>query len=63
MNNQSNQFNRVAVTEIEDDLLALRKTFSLPTLHYIDISHQKRLTQMMARWPLLNELAQKTGSP
>lgn len=51
-----------APLEIEDDLQALSHTFSLPKLNYIDISRQERLTQMMKRWPLLAELAKKTGS-
>ncbi|EON3346732.1 cellulose biosynthesis protein BcsR [Yersinia enterocolitica] len=42
--------------------LALSQAFSLPTLSYVDIVRQERLTQMMARWPLLAELAQSTGS-
>lgn len=48
--------------EIEDDLQALSHAFSLPKLNYIDISRQERLTQMMERWPLLAELAKRTGS-
>ncbi|AYM92478.1 cellulose biosynthesis protein BcsR [Serratia sp. T13T92] len=51
-----------APVEPQDDLQALSRAFSLPKLNYIDISRQERLAQMMARWPLLAELANKTGS-
>lgn len=51
-----------APVELQDDLQALSRAFSLPKLNYIDISRQERLAQMMARWPLLAELANKTGS-
>lgn len=47
---------------IRRSYLALSQAFSLPTLSYIDIVRQERLTQMMARWPLLAELAQSTRS-
>ena len=46
-----------APQELQDDLQALSHTFSIPNLAYVDISRQERLTQMMARWPLLAELA------
>ncbi|AHY05144.1 Protein YhjR [Serratia plymuthica] len=62
MNNQLTRFQTVAPSETQDDLLALSEAFSLPTLSYVDISRQERLTQMMTRWPLLAELAQITGS-
>ncbi|WON77079.1 cellulose biosynthesis protein BcsR [Serratia sp. UGAL515B_01] len=55
-------FHSKASLEIEDDLAALSRAFSLPNLCYVDISRQERLTQMMIRWPLLAELATKTGS-
>ncbi|AHG20397.1 hypothetical protein Z042_12725 [Chania multitudinisentens RB-25] len=48
--------------EMQDDLVALSLAFSLPELNYVDILRQERLTKMMGRWPLLAELAQKTGS-
>ncbi|MEX2953260.1 cellulose biosynthesis protein BcsR [Serratia fonticola] len=51
-----------APVEPQDDLQALSRAFSLPKLNYIDISRQERLTQMMVRWPLLAELANKTRS-
>ena len=51
-----------APVELQDDLQALSRAFSLPKLNYIDISRQERLAQMMVRWPLLAELANKTGS-
>jgi hypothetical protein len=47
---------------MQDDLLALSLAFSLPELNYVDILRQERLAKMMDRWPLLAELAQKTGS-
>jgi hypothetical protein len=62
MNNQLTRFQTVAPSETQDDLQALSEAFSLPTLSYVDISRQERLTQMMTRWPLLAELAQITGS-
>ncbi|QUY46895.1 YhjR family protein [Serratia plymuthica] len=62
MNNQLTRFHGVVSPETQDDLLALSQAFSLPTLSYVDISRQERLTQMMTRWPLLAELAQTTGS-
>ncbi|VEA61249.1 Protein of uncharacterised function (DUF2629) [Serratia plymuthica] len=62
MNNQLTRFHAVVSPETQDDLLALSQAFSLPTLSYVDISRQERLTQMMTRWPLLAELAQTTGS-
>lgn len=57
-----NRFHEKTSLEAQDDLLALSQAFSLPTLSYIDIVRQERLIQMMARWPLLAELAQSTGS-
>ncbi|MGO4746218.1 cellulose biosynthesis protein BcsR [Serratia quinivorans] len=62
MNNQLTRFHAVVPPETQDDLLALSQAFSLPTLSYVDIARQERLTQMMATWPLLAELAQTTGS-
>lgn len=49
--------------EKPDDLAALSQTFSLPDLHYVDISRQERLVQMFARWPLLAELAKTEENP
>jgi hypothetical protein len=62
MNNPLTHFNAVVSAENQDDLLALSQAFSLPKLSYIDISRQERLSQMMTRWPLLGELAKKTGN-
>jgi len=63
MNNDAlMDFHAKAPLEIQDDLQALSRAFSLPKLNYIDILRQERLTQMMTRWPLLAELAKKTGS-
>jgi hypothetical protein len=61
-NDELPRFHAKASVEIEDDLQALSRAFSLPKLSYVDISRQERLTKMMARWPLLAELATKTGS-
>ncbi|MBW7981131.1 cellulose biosynthesis protein BcsR [Enterobacillus tribolii] len=46
----------------QNDIDALRKAFSLPKIDYVDISRQEHLTQVIARWPLLAELAQAGGS-
>ncbi|AGQ28977.1 cellulose biosynthesis protein BcsR [Serratia liquefaciens] len=62
MNDQLTRFHAVVPSETQDDLLALSRAFSLPKLSYVDIARQERLTQMMANWPLLAELAQTTGS-
>lgn len=61
-NDELPRFHAKASVEIEDDLQALSRAFSLPKLSYVDISRQERLTKMMVRWPLLAELATKTGS-
>ena len=39
-----------------DDLKALSQLMSLPELAYQDIGQQQQLAQIMARWPLLDEL-------
>ena len=39
-----------------DDLSALSQLMSLPELAYQDIGQQQQLAQIMARWPLLDEL-------
>ncbi|AKP33751.1 cellulose biosynthesis protein BcsR [Yersinia aleksiciae] len=57
-----NRFHEKTSLEAQDDLFALIQAFSLPKLSYIDIVRQERLAQMMARWPLLAELAQSSGS-
>lgn len=62
MNNAPSHFRAAAPEESQDDLQALSQAFLLPKLSYVDISRQERLTQMMARWPLLAELAQNAGS-
>lgn len=46
---------------VDDDLQVLRQAFSLPEINYIDIARQARLSQMMARWPLLDELKEPAG--
>ena len=63
MNNDTlRSFQAKDPVELQDDLQALSHAFSLPKLNYIDIARQERLAQMMTRWPLLAELATKTGS-
>ncbi|GKW03675.1 hypothetical protein EO763_00370 [Pectobacterium odoriferum] len=46
----------------DDDLRVLSQAFSLPEINYVDIARQARLRQMMARWPLLDELKEPAGS-
>ncbi|XYQ55005.1 cellulose biosynthesis protein BcsR [Pectobacterium carotovorum] len=46
----------------DDDLRVLSQAFSLPEINYVDIARQSRLRQMMARWPLLDELKEPAGS-
>ncbi|MBQ4768615.1 hypothetical protein F9U42_15865 [Pectobacterium versatile] len=68
MNNEPNRIDanaRVNLTEdarADDDLRVLSQAFSLPEINYIDITRQARLSQMMARWPLLDELKEPAGS-
>ena len=57
MENNITHQNAITLADHHDDLDVLRHAFALPPVTYIDISHQARLTQMMARWPLLAELA------
>ncbi|MEI7088387.1 cellulose biosynthesis protein BcsR [Pectobacterium versatile] len=68
MNNEPNRIDanaRVNLTEdarADDDLRVLSQAFSLPEINYIDITRQARLSQMMARWSLLDELKEPAGS-
>ncbi|UVO08529.1 YhjR family protein [Pectobacterium polonicum] len=68
MNNEPTRIDtctRADLTEnarTDDDLRVLSQAFSLPEISYIDISRQARLSQMMARWPLLDELKEPAGS-
>ncbi|CNE26770.1 putative cytoplasmic protein [Yersinia nurmii] len=62
MNTPINRFYVHLSPEVQDDLLALSRAFALPKLSYIDIVRQERMAQMMARWPLLAELAQTLRS-
>ncbi|MBZ6387291.1 MULTISPECIES: cellulose biosynthesis protein BcsR [Pantoea] len=41
----------------QDDISALRDAFSLQAFRYIDIAREERLTNIVARWPLLAETA------
>ncbi|WP_053141302.1 cellulose biosynthesis protein BcsR [Erwinia billingiae] len=43
--------------ESQDDIRALADAFSLQNWHYIDIAREERLAAIVARWPLLAELA------
>ena len=43
----------------QNDFLALSRAFSLPDIHYHDISRREQLTAALKRWPLLAELAEK----
>ncbi|MBU3824356.1 MAG: YhjR family protein [Candidatus Oceanisphaera merdipullorum] len=45
-----------------DDLNALSQLMSLPELAYQDIGQQQQLAQIVARWPLLNELSLATSA-
>ena len=58
-NEQLLHFQTKTSLEKMDDLQVLTRAFSLPELNYIDISRQERLIKMLARWPLLAELAEK----
>ncbi|MBA0168420.1 cellulose biosynthesis protein BcsR [Pectobacterium sp. CFBP8739] len=68
MNNEPTRINTNARTNLtdnakaDDDLRVLSQVFSLPDINYIDIARQARLSQMMARWPLLDELKEPTGN-
>lgn len=68
MNNEPTRINTSAHADLtensraDDDLRVLSQAFSLPEINYIDIARQARLSQMMARWPLLDELKEPAGS-
>ncbi|MGB9095107.1 cellulose biosynthesis protein BcsR [Erwinia sp.] len=44
-------------SESQDDIRALADAFSLKKWRYVDIAREERLTSIIARWPLLAELA------
>ncbi|MEM6052034.1 cellulose biosynthesis protein BcsR [Erwinia sp. P7711] len=46
-----------AMGEAQDDIRALADAFSLQGWRYVDIARQERLEGIVARWPLLAELA------
>ncbi|KGT95071.1 hypothetical protein NG99_05380 [Erwinia typographi] len=48
-------------SESQDDILALADAFSLPGWSYVDIARQERLSTIIARWPLLEELVSQAG--
>ena len=53
-----NAFSRAnAASEQQDDISALTHAFSIDNFHYIDIARDERLANIIARWPLLSELA------
>ncbi|MBG6243908.1 hypothetical protein CS369_01915 [Candidatus Symbiopectobacterium sp. 'North America'] len=61
MENNATRQNAITLADHHDDLSVLRRAFALPPIAYIDITHQARLTQMMARWhisPPLNHSTQ-----
>lgn len=68
MNNEPTRIDTSAHADLaesartDDDLRVLSQAFSLPEISYIDIARQARLSQMMARWPLLDELKEPAGS-
>ncbi|KHS95303.1 hypothetical protein RC90_17530 [Pectobacterium brasiliense] len=68
MNNEPTRIDTSARADLaesartDDDLRVLSQAFSLPEINYIDIARQARLSQMMARWPLLDELKEPAGS-
>ncbi|MDY4325703.1 cellulose biosynthesis protein BcsR [Pectobacterium brasiliense] len=68
MNNEPTRIDTSARADLaesartDDDLRVLSQAFSLPEISYIDIARQARLSQMMARWPLLDELKEPAGS-
>ncbi|MGV7091236.1 cellulose biosynthesis protein BcsR [Siccibacter turicensis] len=43
----------------QNDILALRRAFSLPEIDYTDISQREQLVSALKRWPLLAELTNK----
>ncbi|EEY5892467.1 hypothetical protein EU654_23450 [Escherichia coli] len=43
----------------QNDILALKQTFSLPDIDYADISQREQLAAALKRWPLLAEFAQQ----
>lgn len=68
MNNEPTRIDTSARADLtekaraDDDLRVLSQAFSLPEINYIDIARQARLSQMMARWPLLDELKEPARS-
>lgn len=45
--------------EIEEDMLRLIHTFQISKLHYVDVTHQEKLKQIITHWPLIKELSAK----
>lgn len=58
MNQINQQVLMTLSTEVPEDVMTLRHTYSLSKLSYVDISKMEQLTEMMKRWTLLEELAQ-----
>ncbi|GLR07625.1 hypothetical protein COO59_09425 [Mixta theicola] len=44
-------------TGLHDDIRTLGEAFSFSAFRYVDIAREERLTAILARWPLLNELS------
>lgn len=44
---------------IQNDILALKRAFSLPDINYTDISQREQLNAALKHWPLLAELVQQ----
>lgn len=55
--NETPTAQRSAIAEQHDDISALGEAFSLRAFRYVDIARQERLSAILARWPLLAELA------
>lgn len=43
--------------EIEEDMLRLIHKFQISKLHYVDVTHQEKLKQIITHWPLIKELS------
>ncbi|MFS2221583.1 YhjR family protein [Pantoea sp. B65] len=57
MTKNKNILTTVNVSGQSDDINALGKTFSFNANYYVDIARDERLDNILARWPLLDELA------
>lgn len=57
MNNKSAFSRMTSAGELQDDISTLSEAFSIKAFSYIDIAREERLAGIVARWPLLTELA------